>query len=281
MSSDIHEVDVLEKIAGAMTQEISGLQWRPSRWLAKRGAVCGRRYRLGLACRGGFGWLTCHGLAPADPHRLWEITSTLAGPSRLVQSPHAATAHLEATWPWRLLPPDAQTALLVSDLQWLLGRMEHPAASVTDDLGERLRGALATSGDIVELPAAADCWEVRVGRGRGTIQVSFRRPRAQAITASTFVTNWTADGYREEQAAARLAAMMNGRLRWVRLVLRDTAINAEVTLPARALSEQTWAPARDALVQAAKSCRAALRLVQCPAVAAEFLRLYPFGESQG
>ena len=130
---------------------------------------------------------------------------------------------------------------------------------------------------MAELPAVEGCWEARTGRGRTAMQVTLRRPHAQAISVSTFVANWTAEGGLAEQAAARLAAIMNGRLRWVRLVLCDTAINAEVTLPADAFGEQTWALARDALAQATRSCRAALRLVQSPTVAAEFMRLHSRG----
>jgi len=274
MSSDTRQVNLLDRIAEVLAHQVPDLEWQPSRGLVRRGAVRGPLYRIGLGRRGNFAWFLCHGLTPSDPRRLLEITSGLVGPSRLVQSPHVAVAHLEATWPWRL-SPEGQANLLAADLHLLLGHGNLPATPIVDARMHRPRATLMPSDGLIELPAGKGCWEARLGRGRAAMQVTFHRPHAQAISISTFVANWTAESDLEEQAAAHLATMMNGRLRWVRLVLRDTAINAAITVPEAEFGEQAWALGRDALAQAIQSCRAALRLVQTPSVAAEFLRRYP------
>jgi len=276
MSSHTCEIDVLGRTAEALVREIPGLEWRPPSGQMRRGIVHGPRYYLALGRRGNFGWFSCHGLVPAEPRTFWEMNSALIGPSRLVQLLSANVAHLEATWPW-LITPEPQAAILAADLRRLLGPTEFSMAQ-KGGRSEHFSGSVLKANDsVLPLPTVGSWWEARVGRGSAARQVAFRRPHAQAVAASTLVANWTAEGSLEQQAAARLAMMINRRLRWVRLVLYDTTINAEVTLPDEGFHEQMWGLVRDALTQAVRSCRTALRLVQSPAVAAQFLRLYPLG----
>ena len=281
MSPDTRDIRVLDTIAEAMAHEVPGLDWPSSSRPARRGVVWQPLYRLGLGRRGGFGWFSCHGLVPVDPRILLEMTSSLVGPSRVVQRSGAAAAHVEATWPWRL-SADGQAHLLAAGLQWLLGRGVAAPLPDADGTGSRPWDSLMAGEGLTELPAAEGCRELRTGRpGRAAMQVTLRRPCPKALSISTFVANWTAEGDLAEQATARLVTLMNGRLRWVRLVLGDGAISAEVTLPADQFDEQTWGLAREAMAQASRSCRAALRLIQTPAVAAEFMRLHRPREASG
>jgi len=168
-----------------------------------------------------------------------------------------------------------QAELLAADLHRLLGGGgggERTALPLSGDLRKHLCGIMRAQDRLAELPASAGTLEVRAGLGREAVQVSVRRPCAEAIEVCAFVANWVAEGDLEREAAARLAFMLHARLRWVRLVWREgTRIEVAVAIPPDAFTAHVWGLARQAIGQATVSCRRVLRLVQSPPVAAEFL----------
>ena len=93
------------------------------------------------------------------------------------------------------------------------------------------------------------------------------------LSLATLVTDWVADGEVGQWAACSLVLLLNGRLRWARLCLRDGALEGEVSIPVRGISRRLWELARDALAEAV-SLRERLRIIQVPAVAAEFERIH-------
>ena len=102
-------------------------------------------------------------------------------------------------------------------------------------------------------------------------RVEQRHPDCLSLT--TLVTDWFAEGRAAQRAACTLILLLNARLRWVRLCLRDDAIEGEVTLPLRGISRRLWELSRVPLAEAA-SLRETLRIIQVPAVAREFERIH-------
>lgn len=274
----MNEAALLDRLAGALKGMVPGLHCRPRRGLILRGGLGVPGYRLCLASRGRFGALVCRGFTAVDPRLLVDMSSGMCGPARLERRRASGRPRLVASWPWQL-PADHLARLLAADLRWVLGREPGPPSRppVSPSLRQRLKDVVAAETRLTELPSAGEGWDFVAGRGASAMQLRARQPNRHAVALSTLVANWRAMDPVTQRAASTVILMLNGRLRWVRLTLRGTAVEAEITLPVAAVSQEAWKLARHALDQAVRSCRQTLRLIQAPEVAAAFERIHPTG----
>ena len=268
----------LAVLAAALRTRVPGLCWRPRGRLARHGTVGVPGYRLRLVRRGHFVWLVCQGFVAADPRLLVDMTSGMCGPARMVQRRPSGRPFLAACWPVRL-SAEHQAKLLAADLRWILGAEPGSPSPlpVAESVRQHLKNVASADARIAEVPSTGRSWDFMTGRRAGAMQLRAWQPNENAVALNTLVTNWRAEGQTARCATAAVMLMLNARLRWVRLVLRDTAIEAEVTLPVSAVTQEAWRLARQALGQAVASCRETLRLIQAPEVAAAFEHVHPPG----
>jgi len=215
----------------------------------------------------------------ADPLALLANGSALLGPARPLRRRPAGPVRLAASWPADI-PPKAQALVLGADLRRLAeteGPLEEfPVQPVEPELRRRLADWTFCSGGFREVPSHGPSWEFVVEtrkRRPRTLQIRVESRFPGTLSLTTFITNWTADDRLTQRAASSVMLVLNGRLRWTRLCLRDGVFEAEVTLPVDAISRRLWDLARTALEQSAP-LRETLRIIQVSAVGREYERIH-------
>lgn len=268
----------LKKLSELLREGISQLSWhkRVRQASVIRGILKDENCNICIGKRDGFGWLTCNGLPQASPYTSLKISSSLCGPARLTKRAASSTIPLAASWPQRL-PIESQTRILITDLKRLRKSSMADAWSpipVNSHVKRRLRDVIVARDGIVEVPTGGRTWVFAIKRDSNANQYCAYQPNEHVLSVNLLVTNWTARGHTSCSAASTLVLLLNRRLRWVRLMLRGTAIEAQVAIPVDAITEYVWTQARHALGQAVTSCREPLRIIQLPEVARVFEKNY-------
>ena len=274
----MNDTIALERLAGSLHDAVPQIRWPDmdrSRQVI-RGVIDEAGYKLVLGRRGQFGLLGCYGISNVEPVELMEVNSALSGPLRLVQRSPSSNPHVSATWPLSGAV-EAQAQCLAPDIQRLVVGDTHlprDADSIDPQLRRWIKDLASAQDHLADVPSNDGGCVFTIGGGPTSLQISCLQRQAHLVAVSTLAANWVANTRCERNTACRLLFMLNARLRWTRLVLRETAIKAEVTLPVAELNERTWKLLKQALVQAVKACRETLRVGQLPDVAAAFERMH-------
>jgi hypothetical protein len=149
-----------------------------------------------------------------------------------------------------------------------------PATQVDEALRTKLRDWTACVENFEEVPSDELSWEFAVGnqyRLADRLQIRAAKTRQDVLSFAVFVTNWVASQRSAQTAVAGLILLLNSRLNWTRLCVREGAIEAEVAIPVQAMSMPLWQLALVALRKSSE-LRETLRVTQVPAVAEEVLR---------
>ncbi|MBE3123853.1 MAG: hypothetical protein IMZ65_03540 [Planctomycetes bacterium] len=262
--------DRIEEIARILVQDVHDLSWDRTRGTsAMRGRLGRRRQRALLAVRGGLCVFRCLNIVDANPRVLSELTSQMTGPARLELAQRSGSSSFAASWPLDLVANGTARAV-ASDLAWVrTGSPRLPrVVPLTTEVRQRLKDAVAADGRVVEVAANGQTWDFIVPQGPASMQVCAWQPTETLVAFTSLVTNCPGPDGAGHRAFARLACVLNGRLRWVRLARRGTAIEAQVIVPAEAISPSLWKLARQALSAAITWGRPLLRIVQDPSVLA-------------
>lgn len=263
----------LKLLAELLDKALPEIRWHQYRSNGLDGTLAGSICRLWFDRRDKFGWLLCRHLAEAGLKKLVQKTSIIYGPSRLVRQAATGAIGLVASWPVQI-PVEAQATVLAADLRIVLNSgfpNALPSVPISSHAKQRLKDVAASRCSIKEIPTNGKTWDFIVeGRGSTTSQFSAWQPNESAVLLNTLVTNWTADARGTVSATATLMLVLNGRLRWVKLVRRGSAIEAQVAIPVDAVTAKAWDLARQALGQAVMFCREPLRMIQLPEVARVF-----------
>lgn len=250
--------------------------------LAIDGEIHGKVPELGcnlrISNRGRFGFLVCESSHDdATARELVEFSSKLPSPLRFSRRSDG-TVELLASWPMAF-EDFGIFRTVVEDLRMVLGvggKSSWPQYELSANLWRQLKLVIvAEETKFVEVPASEGAVEFRIREGSKTRQWRCSQPNKHVFSISSLVTNWHADSAGTARATSELILRLNRRLRWVKLVKRNSTICAEVSFPVRSkLPERFWSFGKSAITQSIVQARDQLRMIQTPEVACVFESLY-------
>jgi hypothetical protein len=274
-----HELD---RLYACLREALPGLQMANHQPSSIRCRLAKTSWEISLSVKDGFMYLfSSHQKELAhEPLQLLGDNAALLGPTRLLRREATGAIFLGASWP-ASVPVEVQAVILAADLHQLAyaaGPLAElaPAQPIEAALKTELRDWTASASGFREVPSDELSWEF-LCRGKGPcaarMQIRVEQRHPDVLSLATLVTDWVADEEIGQWATSTLVLLLNDRLRWARLCLRDGALEGEVSIPVRGISRRLWELAREALAQAA-SLRETLRIIQVPAVASEFERIH-------
>jgi|GEM_PF-5479903 len=261
-----HKV-LIDKCGQFLKKQLPELRWACCRSGLLTGS--GKGYRIRLTSNDNFGYLLMNGLVPRNPAVLAEINTLLLGPLKVAKRRGDGPAYLTASWPIELSTIELTDLLSLDIRRLIFGPLLLPEQLPFRDFTTNyLRDTLAVSEKFRFVPTANGSLEFLVGKGKTSLQIRAWQPQERELSLSELISNWTADTRLTKEATATTVFLLNGHLKWVRIVQRSEVIEADVTLPYRALSYRIWRLSKAALRQAL-STATTLRQVQQPLVAEE------------
>lgn len=262
----------LAAVSQALTDAVGDVRWSGGAVTVVRGRWAGG-HRLVLGWRDEFVHVLCGGVPDVGAAERIQLNAALPGPLRVAQRRACGGAHLTASWPADLSATGC-AALVATGLRLVTqpAPVEPQELPLPHALQRRLQDTVAATSDrFSRVQAEQTAFEFVIGRGKQTMQVRATQPHPEALSLATLVTNRTAEHGPALNALAATTFLLNRRLKWARLVPREDVVEAEVTMPAEALTTQVWHCAKQALRQAGR-LRDILKTVQEPIVAGEVTR---------